>query len=266
MGVQIWSETEPHGLILRPDPSSTWIPHSLGTNDTPLMEVATTVYNPKGSAMINPCRLYLHVISLYDILTYDLQGIHPSYKQGERPPVRHLTIHWPNYPKHPKNYWKLWYHFLHIRLQSYISSHNVSWSTSSFPRYVENSFKHTVHHQFFQYTEGQMCHYNLLHCHRSESKTIYNNVPYISTIPHTDPNLWPVDTYYTKKGIIVIGRNNINNHKHKNASFTCTLQDLFATLPQSLRVIVGHVTFPPDDGVTLIRSLNEQVSPCLFWC
>ena len=102
MGVQIWSETEPHGLILRPDPSSTWIPHSLGTNDTPLMEVATTVYNPKGSAMINPCRLYLHVISLYDILTYDLQGIHPSYKQGERPPVRHLTIHWPNYPKNQK--------------------------------------------------------------------------------------------------------------------------------------------------------------------
>ena len=105
-----------------------------------------------------------------------------------------------------------------------------------------------------------MCHYIILHCHRSKSKTIYDNVPYICAIPHTDPNLWPVDTHYTKKGIIVIGCNNINSHKHKNASMTCTLQDSFATLPQSLRNIVGHVTFPPDDELTLIRSINEQVS------
>jgi len=223
-----------------------------------------TVYNPKGSAMINRCRLYLQAISLYDILTYDLHGIHPSYKQGECPPSRHSTIHWPNNPKPPKNYWQLWCQFLHIHLQSYISSHNFSWSTSSSPRYVVNSFKHSVHHQLFQYTEGQMCHYNILHCCRSESKAIYNNVPYISAIPHTDPNLWSVDTYYTKKGIIVIGRNNINNHKHKNASVTCTLQDRFATLPHSLRDIVGHVTFPLDNGVTLIWPLNEQISPCLF--
>jgi hypothetical protein len=61
-----------------------------------------TVYNPKGSAMINRCRLYLQAISLYDILTYDLHGIHPSYKQGECPPSRHSTIHWPNNPKPPK--------------------------------------------------------------------------------------------------------------------------------------------------------------------
>jgi hypothetical protein len=79
-------KTEPFCLILRPDSTMNWLPSSLGDADTPLMDIATSVYNMKGSAMINHCRLFLQVISLYDLLKYDLSGIHPLYFQGEIPP------------------------------------------------------------------------------------------------------------------------------------------------------------------------------------
>jgi hypothetical protein len=116
MGVQIWSDTEPFGLVLHLSPPTIWLPSSLGIDDIPLMDIATKAYNSKGSAFINRCQLFLQVISLYDILSYDLMDIHPSFKQGERPPLHQPTIHWLDFPRPPKNYWQLWYHFLHMHV------------------------------------------------------------------------------------------------------------------------------------------------------
>jgi hypothetical protein len=90
---QLWWETEPFGVMLRPMEGITWTPCPLSPNDLSIMSVATTVYNKKGSAMINKCRLYLRVISLCDLLIHDKPILHPDYLIGERPPSRHSCIY-----------------------------------------------------------------------------------------------------------------------------------------------------------------------------
>jgi hypothetical protein len=102
------------------------------------------------------------VISLYDLLLYDLTDVHPSFKQGERPPSRQPTFYWPDFPRPPKHYWQLWYHFLHTHMHNYISGRNLSWSELSPPRYVINCVKHTNYTHLFEHTEGQMCQYHIL--------------------------------------------------------------------------------------------------------
>jgi hypothetical protein len=73
----------------------TWIPVPLGQGDISLMEIATFVYNSKGSVMINYCRTYLNIISIYDLLLLDQVEIHPDYMKGIRPPSRVSYIIWP---------------------------------------------------------------------------------------------------------------------------------------------------------------------------
>jgi hypothetical protein len=47
--VQIWRETEPFRVFLKPTSNATWTPHPLGADNIPLMELATSVYDKKGS-------------------------------------------------------------------------------------------------------------------------------------------------------------------------------------------------------------------------
>jgi hypothetical protein len=67
------------------------------------MELATKALNKNGSAIKNCCRLYLRVISIYDLLLLDKTTIHPAYFLGERPPSRTPITYWPDYPRPPKN-------------------------------------------------------------------------------------------------------------------------------------------------------------------
>jgi len=76
------------------------------------MELATQKYDKKESIMINRCRLYLQPISIYELLTYDLSQIHPSYKAKEIPPSRSHNIYWPQFAKPPRHFCQLWHHFL----------------------------------------------------------------------------------------------------------------------------------------------------------
>jgi hypothetical protein len=50
--VQLWSKCEPFGIELRVAPSITWTPHPLTTNDFFIMDLATKVYNIRGSTML----------------------------------------------------------------------------------------------------------------------------------------------------------------------------------------------------------------------
>lgn len=109
-----------------------------------------------------------------------------------------------------------------------------------------------------------MCYYCIFTHRWSGPKTTDDNVPYLSDVLCNDLNLWPVDTCYMKKGLIVTGRNNINSHKYPETSSPSNLHDLFASLPQSLRDIIGHISFPPDDGVALLHSIYDSPSPRNF--
>jgi hypothetical protein len=59
LGIHIWQECEPNGIILRPAKNITWTPTPQGSSDILIMSIATTVYNKKGSGMINRCSFFL---------------------------------------------------------------------------------------------------------------------------------------------------------------------------------------------------------------
>ncbi len=68
---QTWSETEPYSLQIRHHESQCWLPNPQGWDDRPLMTIISQHYNKLDANWINRYRLYLRVISIYDLLTYD---------------------------------------------------------------------------------------------------------------------------------------------------------------------------------------------------
>lgn len=99
---QIWAEFKPFGLTLRPNLNSVWLPHPQGTNDFSLVEYAIGKYSQQDIKLLNRYRMYLQVISLYDILQYDLQAVHPDIKQGNRIISRQSSIFWVDFKRPPK--------------------------------------------------------------------------------------------------------------------------------------------------------------------
>ena len=81
------------------------------------MEVAVRTYSKKGSKMINRCRIYLQIISVYDLLIYSTNKIHPAYKEREIPLSRSSKICRPAIPKPPKHYWQLWNSFINLHIE-----------------------------------------------------------------------------------------------------------------------------------------------------
>ena len=63
--VQLWSELEPKGLILQSAIGCTWTPAPLCEGDIPLNLLAIQHYDSHGSSIINRCRMFLHLISIY---------------------------------------------------------------------------------------------------------------------------------------------------------------------------------------------------------
>jgi len=99
---QLWRETEPFGVTLRPMDGITWTPRPLSSNDLTIMTLATSVYSKRGSAIINRCHLYLRVISVCDLLIHGKPIVHPDYFNGERPPSQTSIKYWPDFPCPPK--------------------------------------------------------------------------------------------------------------------------------------------------------------------
>jgi hypothetical protein len=52
------------------------------------MGIAMKLYDTRGSNMMNKCRIYLKIISLFNLLLFDTDTIHPSYLQGKTFPSR----------------------------------------------------------------------------------------------------------------------------------------------------------------------------------
>jgi hypothetical protein len=154
LGTQIWRETEPLGITLRATPSATWTPSAVGVGDIPIMELAIQVYNSRGTIMINRCRLYLNVISIYDLLVYGGSKIHPSFLQREYPPSRHSTISWPSYPCPPKSYWQLWSHIIHCHVTPYCKSQSIQWFPKISATYVNIFFRHHSNFKLYKFDSG----------------------------------------------------------------------------------------------------------------
>lgn len=63
MCIQIWRETEPQGVLLRPAKNTTWTRTKMACNDKLIMEITIAKYEPKLSFLINQCRIYLRITS-----------------------------------------------------------------------------------------------------------------------------------------------------------------------------------------------------------
>jgi hypothetical protein len=89
--------------------------------------------------------------------------------------------------------------------------------------------------------------------HRRSHAVLYDNVPYLSDILPNDPNLFPVDAYFTTHGIATSDHNNIDTHYLPTNPQKDSLRALFKALPQALQGIVGTVSFPADNGTAIIE-------------
>ncbi len=153
--------------------------------------------------MINRCHLYLWLLSISDMLTYDLKSIHPSYRTGDHPPSRVSTIYWPNLTNPPRHYWKLWHHFLRFHLDPLISSATISWCPNPPLRHKIIFFKRRHFFHLYRVIDTDVTEFRLAPRNRRHRTTFYINTPYFTEICHDDPNLIPVDAYFTEDGLIV---------------------------------------------------------------
>jgi hypothetical protein len=132
---QIWSETEPYGLQLRSHEHQTWLPTPQGRGDKSLMSIACQHYSTRDVTRLNRYRLYLRVISIYDVLTYDDKQLHPEIARGRRVASRTSTIHWVDFPKPPRKDAVLWASFLETHITPNINRHPLEWDSNAAPTY-----------------------------------------------------------------------------------------------------------------------------------
>jgi len=118
---QIWRETKPYDVILKPTKGIVWVPTPLHKHDIALMDIATSVFNKKGSTIINKCRAYLHLFSLFDLLMFNKPKIHAAYSGGDRPPSKSPFILWPDILRPPKKFWGLWSQFINLHVTPLLS-------------------------------------------------------------------------------------------------------------------------------------------------
>jgi hypothetical protein len=159
--VKIWSESEPHGIELYASKDVTWTPSPLSSSDLSIMETATQKNNKKRSTMINQCHLYLRIISIFELLTFDLSSIHPSYKNNEVPPPRSPNIHWPQFKNSPLHYWHLLHHFLCFHVEPYIVFKRFLWDTNIPLQHSIIYFKHRHHFHLYKLEGTDILDYRL---------------------------------------------------------------------------------------------------------
>jgi len=170
--VKIWSESEPYGIKLRASTDVTGTPSPFSSSDLSIMEMATQKYDKRRSTMINQCCLYLRIISIFELLTFNLSSIHPSYKNKQIPPSRSPNIHWPQFEKPPWHYWQLWHHFLCFHVEPYIASKPLLWDTNIPLRHSIIYFKHRHHFHLYKLEGTDILEYRL--ARRQRRPVVYN--------------------------------------------------------------------------------------------
>jgi len=148
---------------------STWTPNPLTPEDIPIMELAVEHYNKKGSSMINCCRVYLQVISIFDLLLFEKNEIHPAYLVGLQPDSCTSTILWPPLPRPPKRYWGLWGSFLRNYIIPLMDRVPNGWKFSNIPRFTSFYFKHHHTPHLYRFQDGDLARFWIMRKQRGYS-------------------------------------------------------------------------------------------------
>jgi hypothetical protein len=123
--------------------------------------------------MINRCRIYLQVISILDLLLYGTTTVHPSYVHGDPPPSRIPKITWPNVPKPPAKYWKLWSRVLTINILPLIQTMSIPWKELSDIRYKPRFYKNRYTSHLYIISDGDIIEYKLQNRPRTRLNAIH---------------------------------------------------------------------------------------------
>jgi hypothetical protein len=260
---RLWEETEPNGLILSPADGEMWIPQPQGHQDIPIMELVARYYSKKETNMLNRYRLYLQVISIYDLITYKGDAIHPAYTKGNRPLSRISTIYWVDFPKPPKKYRILWQNFLSTHIEPLIKQIQIQWNTSAKPNYNTSYYYSATMETIYVQTQTGYQTFIKTTPKRMTHTMRFRQGTTIADIPNSIQNsLHGVDVERHSSNLTLIGLNAINTHGMEQPQQPIDeLTRHYNNLPEALQRLCGKVSLPPDGGKKLLEYLRETNTP-----
>jgi hypothetical protein len=208
------------------------------------MEIACRNYNRRDATHIKRYHLYLRVISLYDLLTYDGSQIHPELARGSRVSSRASTIHWVDFPKPPKKDAQLWITFLTTYIKPYIESKSIQWNQYSSPNY-QTIFCHSTNtDKLYQFSAQGVLQFEPKITRRWTGHcTFHKN--YIEIIP-TDilrESFINVEVTFQSNDIQILCESKINTHRPQllQSNINSDIQSLHSHLPISLQRLCGSI-------------------------
>jgi hypothetical protein len=263
---QIWAETEPNGLQLRHHQNQTWLPTSQGIGDVPIMEIVCCNYNKREALRINRYRLYLQVISLHDLLTYDGLQIHPDIARGKRVSSRTSTIHWVDFPKPPKKDAALWISFMQTHISPFTTVNPIKWDRTAPPTYRTTFMTSLVTDKLYSYSNDRIVQFEPKNTRRrTQYRTFHKNYIEVELTPDVLASLAPVQVHQRSNDIQILCDSNINIHNIQMAHNTSNhdLTSLYSRLPMTLQCLCGSVQIPEGGGTKLIQYLLNNNKPLL---
>jgi hypothetical protein len=101
-------------------------------------------------------------------------------------------------------------HFLHIHTQLLIALHQLRWHTQSFPRY-NIIFLNKTHH-LDTFTSIAKTHLLSIKEIKKGPKRRIHTWMFLCDFNPFEPDTIPVDIFYSKRGVLVLGFSSINSH------------------------------------------------------
>lgn len=243
----LWAETEPYGLTIRGHSEALWCPTLQGSTDLAIMELAVAIFNPDSSYKINRCRIHLQLFTVYDLYLNSGSMILSELRKGQRLRSRKPLVNWPELPKPPRSYWKVWNDFLAV-VEQYIT-------TKGFCRQTRNPhFLHT----FCQCRQSGRLYDNINKVYYApKARQISTRMSTFHNIPNPAPDheydgMQTVEVTFTTQSIIIISRIDPPN---KNTP--CRPEEPNQDYP----AICGNVKLPADDGKAILQHAIQTGTP-----
>jgi hypothetical protein len=209
----IWSETEPNGMFLKPHtPLDT--PLYQGHLDIEIMRIACQHLSKRDSTIINRYHLYLQVTTLYDIIIYSDNSLHPQIIRGERIESRTYHHAWVNFKSPPKRYLRTWKQFIETFIKPALENINIRWDTNSHPNYendfqycpVQNKLYQKIAHGYLEYKpRGRQTHNRI--------QQFQKTTQLIQLPPDITLQLQEVEVSHERNAITILGSTSIKQHR-----------------------------------------------------
>jgi hypothetical protein len=246
----------PNGLILKAADGEVWHPTPQGKGDLALMHIATAKCFKKDSLIINRCRLYLQLFSIYDLILHDHAVIHPQLKKCERVTSRISTKYWVDFRRPPKRCIKTWQQFLTEHIEPIITQMEISWRMDTEPIYNTNFFiSNTTNTLYQKINPGYLKYLPKRNIARNRPTQYHITTQLISLTQREIQQLMPIETNHTSKSITILGPTNINSHKQTSipSSYPSKLHEFYHALSKSMKRLCGKIQPPLVEELQMLQ-------------